>query len=47
MDLSKSPAIKARVIDTTSKLTQIDEVREGQLQLNRHALKCSKRAFQC
>ena len=41
MDLSKRPAIKARVIDTTSKLTQFDEMREWQLQLNTHASKCS------
>jgi hypothetical protein len=31
MHLRKNPGIKARVIDATSKLTQIDEVREWQL----------------
>jgi hypothetical protein len=36
-----SLTIRERVVDTTSKLTHIDELRVGQLQLITHALKCS------
>jgi hypothetical protein len=34
---ARDPTIKARVIDSISKLAQLEEVREGQLQLNGHA----------